>query len=70
MGGWGGRCTRPPCPLPGVAPPPPPPLTTHAHACLLQFTMEQRCGGRFDGYWYTRTLLAEGCAASNLYGVI
>ena len=35
-----------------------------------QLTMEQRCGGRFDGYWYTRTLLAEGCSASNLYGVI
>lgn len=35
-----------------------------------QFTMERRLGGRYDGVWYCAKLLAEGCTAQSLYGVI
>lgn len=35
-----------------------------------QFTMEQRFGGKYDGVWFTKALIADGCTAKTLYGVI
>jgi hypothetical protein len=34
------------------------------------FHLEQRFGGKYDGVWYCSRLLAEGCNAKTLYGII
>ena len=37
---------------------------------VYEFTMRQRLGGRYDGYWYTLQLICDDCDEKNLYGVI
>ena len=35
-----------------------------------QFTLGQRCGGRYDGVWYTDHLICDDLDKGSLYGVI
>eukprot|EP00887_Chlorella_sp_A99_P000876 scaffold5.g876.t1 len=37
---------------------------------VYEFTMERRFGGRFDGFWYCSSLIAEGVNNKTLYGII
>lgn len=53
----------------------PDPRAAHPRAlCMLhvlcQITMKQRLGGKYDGIWYTESIICDGCDDRTLFGVI
>lgn len=37
---------------------------------VYEFTLRQRLGGKYDGFWFTEELLCDGADKRDLYGVI
>lgn len=48
----------------------PPEGTDANQTSLMQLSLRRRVGGRFDGAWFTESLIAEGSSRQTLYGVI